>query len=106
MKDKKEIDPRYRPRRLKCENCGLTLGWIVRRGNVRQLDILRIPASATSTMPNHLSAWVVLEQVGKCQVRCFCDAVREWHVGADAMEQLLKSPEAIKKFRELEGAKA
>ncbi len=88
-------DLRYRPRPLVCGGCGRVIGLITRRADrSRRLHVLRNTQAVDAPMPalNFATRWAVVNHVGKAEIYCdFCGAVREWHVGQDAIEQLIKA---------------
>jgi hypothetical protein len=64
-----------------CQSCGRVLGRIVRLCNISRLDMLK-------------ERGVLI--TGSAYVHCLdCGEIREWHVGDDAMENLLKRHDKI-----------
>jgi hypothetical protein len=122
-----KIENRYEPRPFACLGCGKVLGWIVRRGNVTHLDILRIPNDAGSQMPrcdpgdidyngddfakdmadqgdglDAYSPWSWRGLPLEGHVPCTCGKSRKWVAGDAAMERLLsRKPGALKKYQKL-----
>jgi hypothetical protein len=110
MKDKTESDPRYRPRRLSCEKCALTLGWITRNKNRElKLHVLRNAEAISAQMPEltKYSAWSALNLVGGVDVPCSsCGQIGYgWHLDDIVMINLLRKigkDGAVEDFRRLQ----
>jgi len=114
------IDPTYRPRVWRCDECRNILGVVLRDVNrVRRLWVLRIQtpdeefvlsnevgilASAQSPRHAHLGPWSV-HGMDAGFVGCdICGAIQEWRISTEAMKDMLESARGdagVKEFNRL-----
>ena len=78
------------PRPWACPQCGSLLGYVRRNGNhVRELCVFAVASDPEAD--GALDGEIRVTTIGPAEVTCSrCGAVRKWHVGEDAMQELLR----------------